>query len=60
MRRKFGVFQNAGQIFMFLSPQAPASVSVGAVKGCTKAAVVKAPPRFAVDVLVVGEIMRFS
>lgn len=45
---------------MFLSPQAPASVSVGAVKGCTKAAVVKAPPRFAVDVLVVGEIMRFS
>lgn len=42
------------------SPQAPAFLSVRAVRGCAKAVVVKAPSRFVVDVLVVGEIMRFS
>lgn len=46
-------------IYVF-SPQTPAFVSVRAVKGCAKAAVVRAPSGFAADVLVVGEIMTFS
>lgn len=64
MHYKFGVFQNAGQIVTCFPPQAPAFVSVRAVKGCAKAVVVKEPSRLVlvlvVDVLVVGQIMTFS
>lgn len=48
-------------VFFFFSPQAPAFVSVRAIMGCAKAVVVKSPSRVVVvvDVLVVGEMMRF-